>query len=294
MYHDFYNFHTLPFENTPDPRFFFASEQHREALAAVEYSIRMRKGFVLITGAIGSGKTTVGRIMCQRCGSDAPIIHVGWGHQERDGLIRQILRHLGAPLRRSDDHAGMLDQLRQVLLQKLQQNQPIILFVDEAQTLSDDALEELRLLSNFDTSTDKLLQIVLVGQPELRDRLRTPRHAALRQRIVLAKQIQPLSLTDTHAYIEHRLQAASQNPHHPGVVFDAQAVHEIYGITAGTPRLINVVCDNCLLLGYVRECRLITPSIVRRVVQDMVPNFEAEVVVDPAVNHPPMRLAGNF
>lgn len=215
MYHEFYNLEVLPFENTPDPRFFFASEQHREALAAVEYTIRMRKGFVLITGDIGSGKTTVGRTMCEHCGDQATIVHVGWGHQDRNGLIRQILRNLNVKCGRDDDHGRLLDRLGKHLSEQLQLDRPVVLFVDEAQTLSDEALGELRLLSNFDTAADKLLQIALVGQPELRQRIRLPQHAALRQRIVMAKQLRPLNLAETHQYIVHRLRSAAASGQAP-------------------------------------------------------------------------------
>lgn len=293
MYHEFYNLKLLPFENTADPRFFFASDQHREALAAIEYTLRMRKGLVLITGDIGSGKTTVGRTMCQRCGADASIVHLGWGHQDRDGLIRQVLRNLDLPVRRSDDHGRMLERLREKLIEQLRAGTPIVLLVDEAQTLSDDALDELRLLSNMDTATDKLVQIVLVGQPELRERIRTARQAALRQRIVLAKELAPLSLADTDAYISHRLRAASADPQHPRVRFDADAVRKIYDLSGGVPRLINVICDNCLLLGFVREARQIDLAIVRRVAADMIPNLDRPAA-DPGVGPAPMRLAGNF
>ncbi len=292
MYHAFFQFKVLPFENTPDPRFFYASEQHREALAAIEYTIRMRKGFVLITGEIGSGKTTVGRTMCQRAGDAMPIVQVGWGHTGRGGLVRQIMRHLNVRFDPADDHGQLLDRLREHLDVRFHAGQPVVLFVDEAQTLSDDALDELRLLSNFDTATDKLVQIVLVGQPELRQRIRDARHAALRQRIVLAKQLRPLNLPDTHQYIQHRLRAASENPDRPGVAFDPDAVHEIFNTSGGVPRLINVMCDNCLLLSYVRDSHRVSADVVRHVAQDMVPNLEGDDAV--SARELPMRLAGSY
>jgi general secretion pathway protein A len=292
VYHAFFEFNVLPFENTPDPRFFYASEQHREALAAIEYTIRMRKGFVLITGDIGSGKTTVGRTMCQRAGDAVPIVQVGWGHASREGLVRQILRHLHIRFDPGDDHGQLLDRLREHLDGRFRAGQPVVLFVDEAQTLSDDALDELRLLSNFDTATDKLVQIVLVGQPELRQRIRESRHAALRQRIVLAKQLRPLNLPDTHQYIQHRIRAASRDPRKPGVAFDPDAMHEIFNTSGGVPRLINVMCDNCLLLSYVRENRRVGADVVRHVAQDMVPNLDGDDAMSAA--QMPMRLAGNI
>ncbi len=274
MYEQLYNLHTLPFENTPDPRFFFASEQHREALAAIEYTIRLRKGIVMVTGAIGSGKTTVGRTMVERCGDRATIVPVMHGHHRGAELLRHVLRSLGVDFPRNEDHAQLLERVEQHLRIQSERSRPVVLFVDEAQTHSDQALEELRLLSNFDTNTSKLLQLVLVGQPELRERVRRPELAALRQRIVMAKQLNPLSLQDTADYITHRLRAASNDPDHVAVTFTGDAIESIYGQTRGTPRLINVVCDNCLLLGYVKQTRRITPSMVRRVIEDMIPSFE--------------------
>jgi general secretion pathway protein A len=231
--------------------------------------------------------------MCQRCGDEATIVHIGWGHQERTGLIRQILRGLEVKAGRSDDHSRLLDRLGKHLTEQLQVDRPVVLLVDEAQTLSDEALEELRLLSNFDTAADKLLQIALVGQPELRQKIRGPRHAALRQRIVMAKQLRSLNLAETHQYIVHRLRAAAAEEQAPRVQFDGEAVHQIYTVTGGVPRLINVACDNCLLLGYVRETALIDVGIVRRVVEDMIPNLEDEGQAAQRACAP-MRLAGNF
>ena len=280
MYIEFYNLAMLPFENTPDPRLFFASEQHREALAAIEYTIRMRKGFALITGDIGSGKTTVGRTMCERCGDQATIVQVLPGHDHAQSLLRQVLRALGVTVHRRDDYCDMVDRLRERLTDHLEQDRPVVLFVDEAQTLSDEALEALRLLSNLDTASAKPIQIVLVGHPELRQRIRQPRHNALRQRIVMAKQLYPFQIEETGSYILHRLRAASGEMHEPQVRFTPGAIREIHRITGGVPRLINVVCDNCLLLGFVREVRDITPDIVHRVAEDMVPSFD-----DTGVGH---------
>ena len=274
MYQQFYQLRSLPFEITADPVFFFASEQHREALAAIEYTIRMRKGFVLITGDIGSGKTTVGRAMCQRCSDTASIVHVTHGHQERTGLIRQILRSLQLPVGPGDDHSQMLENLQEHLCEQASRNRPVVVFVDEAQTLSDEALDELRLLGNFDTHTTKLVQVVMIGQPELRRRIRSARHAPLRQRIVMSRQLRPMNQAETGDYIRHRLRIASENTATVNVSFEPAAIAEIYRHTQGVPRLINVLCDNCLLLGFVRETRSIDAGIVQRVREDMVPSFE--------------------
>ena len=293
MYEEFYNFVTMPFENTPDPRFFFASEQHREALAAIEYTIRMRKGIVLVTGEIGSGKTTVGRTMIQRCGDKATIIQLVHGHSKGVELLRHVLRMLQVQFAKADDHAELLEYLEKHLLTHQRQNRPVVLFVDEAQTLSDEALEELRLISNFDTNTAKLLQLVLVGQPELRDRIRSQHMMALRQRIVMAKQLKPLSIQDVAGYVRHRIRAASRDRDRVTVSFSGDSIETLYECAQGVPRLINVICDNCLLLGYVKEAHRITPSMVRHVIDDMVPSFENDQDWGES-DQPPLSLTGSF
>ena len=292
MYQQFYNLEVLPFENTPSPRFFFASEQHREALAAIEYTIRMRKGIALVTGDIGSGKTTVCRTMQHQCRNTATVVQVMHGHGSGFELLRHILRTLDVTLRKTDDHPRMLQRLREYLMEQANRHRPVVLFVDEAQTLCDEALEELRLLTNFDTASQKLIQVVLVGQPELRERIRSHKLSALRQRIVMAKRLAPLTQQDTEDYIAHRIRAASVDPQNVRVQFTPEAVLAIYDFTAGIPRLINVACDNCLLLGFVRETRQIVPAIVRRVIDDMVPSFDtSDWVQGPETA---LRLAGNF
>ncbi|MEM7680359.1 MAG: AAA family ATPase [Planctomycetota bacterium] len=270
MYESFYQLALLPFESTPDPRFFYASEQHREALAAIEYTIRMRKGIVLVTGQIGSGKTTVGRTMIAGCADSARIVQLPHGHRDGESLIRSLLRSMRVKDRTTDDHAARLERLQRRLIRSADQGYPVVVFIDEAQTLSNAALEELRLLSNFDQNARKLLQLVLVGQPELRTRIGSPELSALRQRIVLAKRLAPLGVGDAKGYVAHRLRVASLDPDRPGVSFDDDAVARIHAFAGGAPRLINVVCDNCLLMGFVREVRRIGVDIVERSIRDMV------------------------
>jgi len=287
MYESFYNLTTMPFENTPDPRFFYQSEQHREALAAIEYTIRMRKGFVLITGDIGSGKTTIGRTMCERCADRATIVNITHSHRDGASVVRQALRAFDVPSRRDDDHGRLLERLGAFLLDRGNQMKPVVLFVDEAQTLSEEALEELRLLSTFDTATQKLIQIVLVGQPELRQYIATRKNlAALRQRIVLAKHLRPLDAEDTARYIAHRLRVAAANVARPGIVFERGALNRVHQVSRGIPRLINVICDNALLLAYVKESRLVSAAIINRVAEDMVPNFGSDS--DSGIGEVPM------
>lgn len=296
MYSEFYNLGVLPFENTPDPRFFYASDQHREALAAIEYTIRMRKGFVMITGEAGLGKTMLGRLMAERCRDEASICRIMHGHRSGDELLRQLLRCLGVSQPGHDDHACRVERLQAHLSGQVDANRPVVLLVDEAQTLSDEALEELRLLTNFDTATQRIVQVVLIGHPSLRRRVRAPRLAALRQRIVLAKQLQPLSRQEVERYVAHRLRVASIDPDQVRIGFSAQAVAALEKFAGGRPRLINLACDNSLLLGFVSGTRdQISRPIVEQVIRDMLPSLGAEssgesIVVASQRSPAPMAL----
>jgi len=273
MYETYYQLDCSPFENTPDPRFFFASDQHNEALAAIEYTIRMRKGIVLITGPIGAGKTTVSRAMLRRCGDSATVIQLAHGHRTADELITHMLHRLGLPEAETGSHAQRLERLEQHLLHCAASGRPVVLFVDEAQTLSDAALEELRLISNFDTEQTKLLQLVLIGQPELRERLARESLAPLRQRVIIARTLRPLSTNEVRQYIEHRLRVASLDREDVRVRFDPAAVERIAAFTGGVPRLINAVCDHCLLLGMVQKAQSISRKMTERVIADMLPGL---------------------
>ena len=273
MYEAFFHLTAAPFENTPDPRFFFASEQHNEALAAIEYTIRMRKGIVLITGPIGAGKTTVSRTMLRRCGDTATVIQLAHGHRTADELITHMLHRLGLGDVERGSHAQRLERLEQHLLHCAAAGKPVVLFVDEAQTLSDAALEELRLISNFDTEQTKLLQLVLIGQPELRERLSQESLAPLRQRIIITRRLRPLTGNEVGQYIEHRLRIASEEPRNVRVHFDPRAVERITAFTGGVPRLVNAVCDHCLLLGMVQKTNTINRRMTERVIADMLPGL---------------------
>jgi len=293
MYHNFYHLNTLPFENTADPRFFYDSEQHREALAAIEYTIRMRKGITLITGEIGSGKTTVGRMMCQRCGDRTTIVEIVPRRDNGIELLRQILQSLNLPTKREEDYFVLVERLRSFLVEQSDQHKLVVLFVDEAQNLSNDAMEELRLLSNLECSNKKLLQIVLVGQPELRHQIRQPQYDALRQRIAMAKQLRPFEVDETTQYITHRFNAASNDPQRDDLPFSPEVLREIHRAAQGIPRLINIACDNCLLLGFVRETKQITSAMVQQVIQDMVPRYET-TPIESDVQGSNLSLAGNI
>ena len=292
MYRDRFQFHSSPFENTPDPRFFFASEQHREALAAIEYTIRLRKGIVLVTGSIGTGKTTVGRTMLKQFTQSTTIAQVLHGHKSGNELIHHVARSLNLNIHLEDDHATCLEKVKRFLLDRSEHGKPVVLFIDEAQTLSDEALEEVRLISNFDTNTQKLLQLVLIGQPELRDRITQPHMDALRQRIVLSKELKPFTFSDLLGYVHHRIKTASINPETPLVSFDDEALKHVYRFSQGIPRLINVACDNALLVGFVKNKNIITSEIVQQVICNMVPSLGQ--CNDIHIERTPYKMAGNF
>jgi general secretion pathway protein A len=284
MYTAFYNLDCAPFDNAPDPRFFFASGQHREALAAIEYTIRMRKGFVMLTGTPGLGKTLIATVMADRCQDAALICRIMHGHRTGDELLRQVLRVLHVAHAEHDDHATRLEHLHAHLTAQIESYRPVVLLVDEAQTLSDHALEELRLLTNFDTAQHRPIQVILIGDPSLRRRLRAPRLAALRQRIAMSKQLEPLSCADTSLYIEHRLEIAMIDARQPRISFSAQAVAAIDKFASGRPRLINLVCDNALLLGFVGQVRdQITEAMVQQVLHDMLPSLDVVKASEPVI-----------
>jgi general secretion pathway protein A len=295
MYESFYKFDILPFENTPNPRFFFASEHHREALAAIEYTVRMRKGIVLVTGDVGSGKTTVCKTVQSKCANSATVVELMHGYTSGIEFTRHLLRTVNVPFEDDEEHSQLLARLGEFLLEQARVRQPVVLFIDEAQALSDEVLEEIRLLTNFDTAGEKLIQLALVGHPELRDRIASHNLSALRQRIVMAKRLRPFNRQETAAYIQHRLRAASLDPNNIAVEFTPRAIETIFDYTGGIPRLTNIACDNCLLLGYVRETRQITPVMVQRVIADMVPSFaQAGIHTTEAAQSPRLSIAGNF
>jgi general secretion pathway protein A len=267
MYLKFYNLREFPFAITCDDRFFFESAVHAEALANMMYTVQQRKGMVLVTGEVGAGKTFVGNMLGSRLGAGCQTVFVSNPPQSGKQLLSTLCRRLGMNIRASADKVSLQEDLERHLTGLNTRDRLVALIIDEAQDLSPSSLEELRLIWNWEQNGRRLLQIVLMGQPELRQRLLEPQWEALRQRIVLSYHLRHLSAADTPAYVAHRLRVAGGDG--TSVQFAPSATADIHAATDGIPRLINVLCDNALLVGYAKEIRCIDSSIITEVVRDM-------------------------
>jgi general secretion pathway protein A len=248
VYLDFYGFREPPFSLTPDPRFLFLSERHREALEHLLYGIRERKGFIQITGEVGAGKTTLCRAALERLGPSYRTALILNPVLSSPQLLRTILVELGIEPPGRSDRAVYLEQLNEFLLAQVPLGRDVVLIIDEAQDLSAELLEQVRLLSNLETDRQKLIQIVLLGQPELKAMLDDPQLRQLRQRITVRYHLTPLDRDETELYVNWRMQVAGGNGR---PTFTPWAMRRIHRYAGGVPRLINAVCDTALLAGYV-------------------------------------------
>lgn len=246
MYLSFYGLREVPFAPTPDPKFLFQSARHREALAQLIYGVRERKGFIVLTGEIGTGKTTLLRTLLERLNADTPVAYVHNSALGIEGLLEYVLQDWGVKST-ATSHAQRLFELNEFLTEQHRKGGSPLLVIDEAQNLSVQTLEAVRMLSNFETTNQKLMQILLVGQPELRDKLDLPELRQLKQRIALRCHIAPLSAEETRLYIRHRLRIAGAVD---AGIFTDGAIQKIVNYSGGTPRVINIVCDHCLLSGF--------------------------------------------
>ncbi len=267
MYLKHYGFEQEPFHVTPDPRFLYFTEKHREAMNVLLYGIRQRKGFIQITGEIGSGKTTLCRaVLGILSNEDCRTALILNPTMDGEQMLRAVLVEFGTRPPAEADRLAMLEMLNDYLLEQVQQGHDVVLVIDEAQNMTADALEQLRLLSNLETDRRKLLQIVLVGQPELREKLRDGKLEQLRQRISVRYHLDPLTRDETDEYIRHRIKLAGAKAR---LAFDRSAVRKIFGYSRGTPRLINAVCDRTLLAGYVDGVANFTKRDVSRAIRDL-------------------------
>ena len=262
MYLAFYGLREAPFGPTPDPKFLFQSARHREALAQLIYGVRERKGFIVLTGEIGTGKTTLLRTLLERLDDSTPVAYVHNSALSIEGLLEYVLHDWGMKST-ATSHAQRLVELNEFLIAQHRRGLSPVLVIDEAQNLSLETLEAVRMLSNFETSGQKLMQILLVGQLELRDKLNAPELRQLKQRIGLRCHIAPLSPEETRLYVRHRLRIAGTAD---AGIFTDGAVQRIAEYSGGTPRVINIVCDHCLLSGYADSKRRIDPAAVAEAV----------------------------
>ncbi|MFH1996041.1 MAG: AAA family ATPase [Candidatus Omnitrophota bacterium] len=266
MYSSFFGLNEKPFSVTPNTRFFFPSEKHEEALSSLIYTIQGRQGFAAISGEIGSGKTTVWHALLNKLDKGTKIALITNTQLTPKQMIIAIIDDLSIPYHERWTKVRLLAALNRYLIEQISLGCNVVLVIDEAQNLSFQALEEIRMLSNLETESEKLLQIMLMGQPTLRDLLIDPRLEQLRQRINVYYHLMPLNHDETKGYIAHRLKVAGANGH---TIFDTQSLDKIFEHSGGIPRRINRICDKAMLTGFIRSKNTIDESIVDEVIKEI-------------------------
>ena len=272
MYQKFYNLTKEPFHITPDPQFLYLSESHKQALASMIYGIEKRKGFVAITGGVGVGKTTIVRTYLEKATSaDLKVIYLFHANVSFKDLVKGLYREFGLELA-TNNLVEMVNGLHLALIEQYRQGKTVVIIIDEAQNMPIETLENLRMLSNLETPTEKLIQVVLVGQTELDALLEKHELRQLKQRIAIRAHIAPLSTQDSRAYIEHRLSVAGLNN---TSIFDTKALDIIIREANGVPRMLNILCDNALITGFGYQKNPVTARIAREVVSDFASTGKA-------------------
>ena len=265
MYKEFFGLKEKPFNVTSDPNFLFLSRVHKEAFAHLIYGIRERKGFLAITGEVGAGKTTLCRALLNQLDVNTKSALILNSSLLEKQLLQTILEDFGITVV-SKTKTALMRQFNNFLVEELAKNNNVILIIDEAQNLKSSVLEELRLLSNMETEKEKLFQMILVGQPELRDKINSPSLKQLKQRIGVRFHITPLEKNEIGEYIYHRLKIAGSKGE---IHFTEDALDAIFKYSGGIPRLINKICDKVLLLAYVIETKSIELSLVERGIREI-------------------------
>lgn len=266
MYLDYYGFKEKPFTITPNPRFIFLSKNHKEVFAHLLYGIQHHAGFIELTGEVGTGKTTVLRTLLNQLDDETyQVALILNPYLSAFELLRTVCREFGVA-GPENTIADLLENLNLFLLEQHRQERTVVLVIDEAQNLEPQVLEQIRLLSNLETETHKLIQIVLVGQPELGTLLEKPELRQLSQRVTVRYYLKPMDFQDTKAYIEHRLEIAGFPR---AAVFTERAFKKIYTFSGGYPRLINIVCDRALLIGYTEGRREISHGMIRTAIREI-------------------------
>jgi general secretion pathway protein A len=267
LYQNHFGLSEAPFNITPDPSFLYLSGSHREGLAALSYGIKAKKGFVVLTGEVGTGKTTLVHTLLNDLNNGFQTALIFSTIVSPVDLLRSVCEKFSLiePKRPLEEIHDYLVSLNEFLLESYRKNENCVLIIDEAQNLSAEVLESIRLLSNFETSKDKLLQILLVGQPELAVRLNTPELRQLKQRVMLRYHLRALSSQECCEYVSNRLKVAGGDR----AIFTAPALETIHVYSGGIPRLVNVLCDNALLTGYALGRKEIDAGIIREVAEDL-------------------------
>jgi general secretion pathway protein A len=265
VYLEYYGLSEPPFDITPNPRFLFYSAKHREAFNHLLYGIRERKGFVQLTGEVGAGKTTLCRAMLEQLNNHFSTALILNPVLSADELMKAIAIEFGLDVK-GMDRLDAIASINNFLLWQVEQGREAVLIIDEAQDLTDELLEQVRLISNLETDDRKLLQIVLMGQPELRDRLNNPKLRQLRQRITVRYHLLPLNRFEVSHYIQHRLQVSGAKI---GPNFTRPALWRVYTYSRGIPRLVNAVCDKALLAAFVQQSKRVTWSMIDLAIREL-------------------------
>lgn len=267
MYQDYFGFSEMPFHVTPNPRFLFLSPTHEEALQHLRYGIEDKKGFIVLTGEVGCGKTTLCRKLLEELEANkncdtALLLNPRVSETQ---LLRAIMKELGSEVK-SRSKNDLLDKMNDLLLEKIEQGRDIIVIIDEAQNLSFEVMEMLRMLSNLETYDQKLLQIILMGQPELNDKLREERLRQFRQRVLVHYDLKQLTTNEVQLYVQHRLSLAGSNGRPQ---FTKRALKLISKGSLGIPRMINNICDKALLSTFIRNGNEVNWWDVRKALKDI-------------------------
>lgn len=277
MYKAFYNLQRNPFEITPDPSFLFPTKRHNEALASLYYGVQRHKGFVVMTGEVGTGKTLLVRCLLELLNrQQVTYAYVFNSRLAPSDFLRYIAGDFRLPTAGKSIGDVLLD-LSSYLIARHKKKLTTVLVVDEAHHLSPEVLEEIRLLTNLETAQQKLLQILLVGQPELDEKLDSFELRQLKQRIAFRSHLEALTELETAGYIERRLHLAGANSR-SGLIFSPDAVAAIYEHSKGTPRLINTICENALINGYARQAGVITGEVIKEIAKEL----RLDIVTKPA------------
>lgn len=266
MYTDFYQLKESPFNITSDPSFFFGSSVHEEAFSNILYGILSRKGIIVLTGEIGTGKTTLCRALLNRLDDRVKTAFIMNPNFSDIQLLQLIIRDLGIQRPKPSNKLNLIEALNAFLLEETSLGNNVAIIIDEAQNLNVKQLEQIRLLSNLETEKDKLLQILLVGQPELFDKLKLPELRQLNQRVTVRYHITPLKSQEVKNYIQHRLKRAGALRK---IHFTHEAFEAVYRYSKGVPRLINIICDRALLAGFVKDSLVIDDIMIQQAAREV-------------------------